>query len=87
MGRTAEESFSNVIEHRSAVDKALVVGSFAADLAHTSSAQMVIGTSSSIVSWLIFLNCVGHLGRVPPFVWLDRPFGHTFASPTPIALP
>lgn len=57
------------------LDVELAVGSIAAELELLGSAHAFIGTSSSWVSRLAFLSMVGRRGIVPPFVFLDSPFG------------
>jgi hypothetical protein len=57
------------------LDPELVIGSLAADLEMLSSSQFLVGTSSSWVTRLAFLAMIGRNGIIPPFVFVDAPFG------------
>ena len=61
--------------HDPTLDQELVIGSLLAELELLSSADALIGTSSSWVTRLAFLLMVGRRGTPPPFVFLDGPFG------------
>jgi hypothetical protein len=87
IGRSSATGAQQFIENRRGTDNELVLASCAADLAHTSGATAFVGTAASVMSRLMFLNIVGHRGSVPPSMWLDRPFGHSFSHPAPLELP
>lgn len=57
------------------LDPELVIGSLAAELELLSSSQFLIGTSSSWVTRLTFLAMIGRHGIIPPFIFVDSPFG------------
>ena len=57
------------------LDRALVLSSLVAELDLLSSADALVGTSSSQVTRLAFLLIAARMGTVPPFSFLDAPFG------------
>ena len=58
-----------------AVDRSLAFGSIMADLALLSRADAIVGTSTSCITRLSFQLIAGRVGSVPPFVFLDAPWG------------
>lgn len=57
------------------INPELVIGSLAAELELLSQSQFLIGTSSSWVTRLTFLAMIGRQGIIPPFIFVDSPFG------------
>eukprot|EP00965_Chrysotila_dentata_P216194 6189243-Pleurochrysis_carterae.AAC.1 len=74
------EERGGFIEHQrfNQEGKALVFATFFAELNMLLKADMFIGTSASIVSRSVFLAQIGYHGHVPPYVFLDAPFGPVF---------
>jgi hypothetical protein len=56
-------------------DHTSAFGSLMAELRLLSDADAFVGTAKSWVSRLVFLMISGRKSAIPPFIWLDQPFG------------
>lgn len=78
--QSANENFIEIRDklHPGTVDHGLAYRSFMADMNLLRGADMVVGTSGSVISRLFMLLVTGDRGRVPPYVMLDQPFQGPF---------
>ena len=73
---TARNMSQYFIEHRNEredVEKDLAMGSLYAEINLLKESEYFIGSAESAVTRLLLLAMIGHLGAVPPFIFVDEP--------------